>query len=253
MSSLRALWRTGRVLAQVARGWWTIVFLFPGLPQPARERHVSDWAIGMLRAMGITLEVRGVPAASGPLLLASNHISWLDILVLHAARFCRFVSKAEVHHWPVIGRLATGAGTLYIERASRRDAMRVVHKMAESLRAGEVVAVFPEGTTGDGRQLLPFHANLLQAAVSTGAPVQPVALSFLEAASREACFSPCYVDEDTLVGSVWRTLGGPPLVAVVNFGAPETCDGRDRRAWAADLHTRVQALRSSASVSSTST
>ncbi len=239
----RALWRTLRVLAQVASGWWTIVFFFPRLTPLQREQEVSDWARGMLRAMGITLEVQGLPAEAGPVLLAANHISWLDILVLHAARFCRFVSKAEVHHWPVIGRLATGAGTLYIERASRRDAMRVVHKMAESLRAGEVVAVFPEGTTGDGRELLPFHANLLQAAVSADAPVQPIALCFLDAATRQPCFTPCYVDEDTLVGSVWRTLSGPPLVAVVRFGTPERSNGRDRRAWAADLHDRVQALR----------
>ena len=239
----RALWRTLRVLAQVASGWWTIVFLFPRLTPLQREQRVRAWATGMLRAMGITLEVQGLPADAGPMLLAANHISWLDILVLHAARFCRFVSKSEVHHWPVIGRLATGAGTLYIERASRRDAMRVVHKMAESLRAGEVVAVFPEGTTGDGRELLPFHANLLQAAVSADAPVQPIALCFLDAATRQPCFTPCYVDEDTLVGSVWRTLSGPPLVAVVRFGTPERSNGRDRRAWAADLHDRVQALR----------
>jgi len=106
-----------------------------------------------------------------------------------------------------------------------------------------VVAVFPEGTTGDGRELLPFHANLLQAAVSADAPVQPIALSFLDAANRQPCFTPCYEEEDTLVGSVWRTLGGPPLVAVVRFGTPERCSGRDRRAWAADLHDRVQALR----------
>jgi 1-acyl-sn-glycerol-3-phosphate acyltransferase len=239
----RALWRTLRVLAQVASGWWTIVFVFPRLRPTEREQAVSDFARGMLRAMGITLEVQGLPAEAGPVLLAANHISWLDILVLHAARFCRFVSKSEVHHWPVIGRLATGAGTLYIERASRRDAMRVVHKMAESLRAGEVVAVFPEGTTGDGRELLPFHANLLQAAVSADAPVQPIALCFLDAATRQPCFTPCYVGEDTLVGSVWRTLSGPPLLALVRFGTPERSSGRDRRAWAADLHERVQALR----------
>jgi 1-acyl-sn-glycerol-3-phosphate acyltransferase len=65
-------------------------------------------------------------------LLVANHISWLDILVMHAARHCRFVSKSEVKHWPLIGTLATGAGTLYIERESRRDAMRVVHQMADA-------------------------------------------------------------------------------------------------------------------------
>jgi 1-acyl-sn-glycerol-3-phosphate acyltransferase len=243
LSALRALARVVGVLWQVLRGWLTIVFVFPRLSPAQRAQRVQAWAGGMLRALGIVLRVEGDPVGSGPALLVSNHISWLDILVLHAARFCRFVSKADVHHWPVVGRLATGAGTLYIERTSRRDAMRVVHHMADSLRAGDVLAVFPEGTTGDGRGLLPFHANLLQAPITAGCPVQPVALRFLDAASGEPSFTPCYLGDDTLVGSVWRTLGGPPIVAVVRFGAPQVSQGRDRRAWAADLQAAVQALR----------
>src|SRR3569832_1870289 len=127
------------------------------------------------------------------MLLVANHISWLDILVVHAARHCRFVSKSEVKRWPLIGTLATGANTLNIERESRRDAVRVVHHMAEALRAGDVLAVFPEGTTSDGRALLPFHANLIQAAISAAAPVLPVALSFMDKGSGAASFSPCYI------------------------------------------------------------
>ena len=100
-----------------------------------------------------------------------------------AARYCRFVSKADVRHWPLIGSLARGAGTLFIERESRRDAMRVVHHMAERLTAGDVLAIIPEGTTSDGVSLLPFHANLLQAAIATNAPVLPVALRFTNAAT----------------------------------------------------------------------
>jgi 1-acyl-sn-glycerol-3-phosphate acyltransferase len=98
-------------------------------------------------------------AKGGPLLLVSNHVSWLDILVINAVRPARFVSKADVRHWPLVGELITAAGTLYIEREKRRDAMRVVHRMADSLREGDVVAVFPEGTTGSGLDVLPFHAN----------------------------------------------------------------------------------------------
>ncbi len=145
---------------------------------------MQAWARRMLEVLGIALQVRGQPPLRGPMLLVANHISWLDILVLHAARHCRFVSKADVKRWPLIGALATGAGTLYIERESRRDAMRVVHHMAASLRSGDIVAVFPEGTTSDGMTLLPFHANLVQAAISAQAPVQPVALQFVEAAHR---------------------------------------------------------------------
>ena len=109
----------------------------------------------MLERLGVELELRGNPALAGPLLLVANHISWLDIIVLHAARHCRFVSKANVRHWPIIGSLATGAGTLYVERESRRDAMRVVHRMVAALQAGDVLAVFPEGTTGDGSRSCP--------------------------------------------------------------------------------------------------
>jgi 1-acyl-sn-glycerol-3-phosphate acyltransferase len=177
------------------------------------------------------------------MLLVANHISWLDILVMHAARHCRFVAKAEVRHWPLIGRLASGGGTLYIERESRRDALRVVHHMAERLRAGDILAVFPEGTTSDGTALLPFHANLLQAAISANAPALPLALSFLDTATRAPSLAPAYVGDDTLLGSVWRTLTAPPLTAIVSYGEPQFARGLERRQWAAQLRDAVRAAR----------
>lgn len=245
MKPLVALWRLLRVLAHALGGLCTITLEFPRLNPSQQQAKVQQWARGMLGVLGITLEVRGEPGAQGPLLLVSNHISWLDILVLHAGRYCRFVSKADVHHWPLVGRLATGAGTLYIERDSRRDAMRVVHHMAQALRAGDVLAVFPEGTTSDGVELLPFHGNLLQAAIAVDAPVQPVALSFIETASRQSTLRPCYIGNDTLVGSMWRMLTGPGITAVVSYGRLERHADRDRRAWAADLREQVRALRQS--------
>lgn len=243
MNSLRAAWRLARALTHALAGLATILFRFPRMTEVQRETQVQAWALKMLALLGIRVELRGRPPVIGPVLLVANHISWLDILVMHAARHCRFVSKADVRHWPLIGTLATGAGTLYIERASRRDAMRVVHHMAESLKRGEVVAVFPEGTTSDGLALLPFHGNLIQAAISTGAPVQPVALSFLDTQTRAPSLAPCYVDDDTLVMSVWRTASAPPVTAVVRYGEPQAAQGRDRRTWARDLRSAVDALR----------
>jgi 1-acyl-sn-glycerol-3-phosphate acyltransferase len=243
MKALRAAARLAHALLHALAGWRTIVFVFPRITPAAREQRVQDWSRRMLAILGIALELRGTPPRHGPMLLVANHISWLDILVMHAARHCRFVSKAQVRHWPLIGTLATGAGTLYIERESRRDAMRVVHHMAQALRAGDILAVFPEGTTSDGRALLPFHGNLVQAAISAGAPVQPVALAFLDAATRKASFAPSYVGDETLLGSLWRTLTAPPLVARVSFGDPQPSEGRQRRAWAAQLRDSVQALR----------
>jgi 1-acyl-sn-glycerol-3-phosphate acyltransferase len=176
-------------------------------------------------------------------LLVANHISWLDIVAMQAARPCRFISKSEVRHWPLVGLLAAGAGTLFIERASRRDAMRVVHQMAERLRAGDVLAVFPEGTTGDGTSVLPFHGNLLQAAISVNVPVQPVALKFTDAASGRDSLVPCYIGQDTLVHSLWRTARADGLQAVVLYGEVQTAQGRDRRQWAEDARAAIVALR----------
>lgn len=236
-------WRLARAVLHGIAGWFTITFAFPRLNPAAREARVQVWALKMLRILGIGLQVRGTPPAGGPVLLVANHLSWLDILVVHAARYCRFVSKSDVKQWPLIGALATGAGTLYIEREKRRDAMRVVHHMAESLKAGEVVAVFPEGTTGDGQQVLPFHANLIQAAISAHAPAQPVALRFVERASGRDSTSPLYLGEDSLLDSVWRTVNGAPFDAVVVFGEPQMPQGRDRRAWAQHLREEVARLR----------
>jgi 1-acyl-sn-glycerol-3-phosphate acyltransferase len=243
MSYLRAAWRLARALGHAFAGVLTILLLFPRWNPARREAQVQSWSLEMLRLFGVRLELHGEPPRQGPMLLVANHISWLDILVMHAARYCRFVSKADVKRWPVVGTLATGGGTIYIERESRRDALRVVHHVSESLRAGEVVAVFPEGTTSDGTALLPFHANMIQAALSADAPVQPVGLSFIDTATRALSRNPCYEPEDTLVSSMWRTLAGRPVTAVVRYGQPQLAQGRDRRAWAADLRSAVDQLR----------
>ncbi|CAM8638890.1 PlsC 1-acyl-sn-glycerol-3-phosphate acyltransferase [Comamonadaceae bacterium] len=242
MRQVKALWRISRVLLHVLAGAWRIRTVFPRLTQQQRDAEVQAWALAMLARLAIKLVVNGTPPSGGPVLLAANHISWLDIVVIHAARHCRFISKADIQHWPVVGTLATGAGTLYIERESRRDAMRVVHHMAERLSAGEVLAVFPEGTTGDGTHVLPFHANLLQAAIAVNAPIQPIALKFLDAQGQQS-FAPCYIGDDTLVGSLWRTLCSDGIQAVVTFGAQQTSEGRDRRAWAAAVREDIIALR----------
>lgn len=242
MRAACALWKLARALQHALAGWLTIALLFPRWNAQRRAATVQAWAQRMLRILGIPLHVQGPVPAQGPLLLVANHLSWLDILVMHAARHCRFVAKSDVKQWPLIGTLATGGGTLYIEREKRRDAMRVVHHMAESLRAGEIVAVFPEGTTGDGEGLLPFHANLVQAAISAEAPVQPVGLRYVDAGTGRASAGPLYLGDDTLLSSLWRAVAGPPFAAHVRFGAPETAQGRDRRAWSDSLRERVADL-----------
>ena len=241
MRVLQALYKFARVLGWVVFGYWRVRTVFPKLSDTQQARAVEVWARGMLAIMGIEVRVKGHPAA-GPVLMTANHISWLDILVMHAACHCRFVAKSEIQNWPLLGVLTTGGGSLYIERSSNRDAMRLVHHMADALRQGDVLAVFPEGGTGDGVNLLPFHANLLQAAVSAGAPLQPVALQFVEAASHQRSLAPCYHAQDTLVSSLWRTLCAPPLLAVVRYGDVQSTQGRHRRDCALSVQTAIADL-----------
>jgi 1-acyl-sn-glycerol-3-phosphate acyltransferase len=241
MRSLQAIAKFARVIAQVLRGYWTIRTTFPKLNDAQQAHYVEVWAGGMLAIIGIEVRVKGHPA-QGPVLMAANHISWLDILVMHAACHCRFVAKSEIRSWPLVGVLTTGGGSLYIERSSHRDAMRVVHQMAEALQQGQVLAVFPEGVTGDGITVQPFHANLLQAAISADAPIQPIALQFIDAHTHDISLAPCYRDDDTLVSSLWRTLCAPPLLAQVRYGDPQYAQGRSRREWAQDLQATVAHL-----------
>jgi 1-acyl-sn-glycerol-3-phosphate acyltransferase len=220
-----------------------IVLLFPLLSKAQCGMRVQAWARKMVKRLGIELEIVGAPARPVSMLLVSNHISWLDIVALHAACFCRFVSKADVEHWPVFGTLASGAGTLYVKRESRRDAMRVVHRMAEALRGGDILAVFPEGTTGDGRSLLPFRSSLIESAIAADAPVQAVALKIIDRRTGQPSRAASYIGDESLLGSIWRTLRARDLRVVVAFGALQFNNGRDRRAWAHDLRREINAMR----------
>jgi 1-acyl-sn-glycerol-3-phosphate acyltransferase len=236
-----AFWRLLRALMLLIEGAAICAVVFPFAAAPARMRHVAHWSGRMLRALGITLHSSGTPR-DGPLLLVANHVSWLDILAINALQPARFVSKADVRAWPLIGWLVACGGTLFIERERKRDALRVVHQVAQTLQAGAVVALFPEGTTSDGQGLLAFHANLLQAAISTETPVQPVALRFADAQHR---FSPAaaYVGETSLAQSVGWIVMARGLQAHVEWLAPEPSAGRERRELAQRLRMRImQAL-----------
>jgi 1-acyl-sn-glycerol-3-phosphate acyltransferase len=229
-----------RGIVHLLHGMWTIATRFGGACPEQRAQYIAEWSRGLLRLVNVTVNIQGTPQSHGPLLVVLNHVSWLDILVMLAAQPVCFVSKSEVRHWPIIGWLATHVGTLYIERASPRDAMRVVHQVADQLRAGGIVAVFPEGTTSDGAGVLPFHGNMLQAAISASSPVQPVALRFLEQSGQRSV-SPVYIDDDTLLSSVWRMLCAQPITASLDFLMPVATEGLERRALAAQLHSLISA------------
>jgi 1-acyl-sn-glycerol-3-phosphate acyltransferase len=238
--TLRAVWRLLRCVVHGLHGLAIVLMRFDALEVAQRHARIRWWSAKMLRLMGIALQVEGRLHETGALLVA-NHVSWLDINALHAVvPQARFVSKADIQSWPLVSRLADAAGTLYLQRERKRDALRVVHVVAEALTSGQLVAVFPEGTTSDGHALLPFHANLLQAAIATGTPIQPVALRFSD--DRD-CISAAveFVGATTLVESLWRVARAEHLVVHVALLPARPSAEADRRVLAQTLRNDIAA------------
>ena len=242
-SSLRGAWRLVRAVLHGLHGLLMVLLRFPSLAREEREERIRWWSAKMFRVLGMRLEVMGT-FGPGAKLLVVNHISWLDILAVHAAcPEARFVSKAEVRQWPLLSRLIDSARTLYLQRERARDALRVVHEMAAALKAGDTVAVFPEGTTGTGHELLPFHANLLQAAISTATPVQPLALSFADA-DHGVSAAADFTGDITLAQSLWALARARGMTVEVRILPPLESAHADRRALAEHLREVIaQALR----------
>ncbi len=236
---LRGLWRMARATVHLLLGVLLAATRFGQIDSAARMRHVQWWSAKFLRLLGVSLVAQGTPRPGAKLLVA-NHVSWLDILAIDAVAPARFVSKSEVRHWPVFGWLATATGTLYIERERPRDAVRVMHQMAAALQAGETLAVFPEGTTADGHALLPFHANLLQGAISTATPVQPVALRYFDA-GHAISSAVHFMGETTLLQSVWSVVCAQGLGVRVSVLPALSVAHADRRRLAARLRGEIEA------------
>jgi 1-acyl-sn-glycerol-3-phosphate acyltransferase len=208
-----------RIAMHLLHGMLSIVRRFPGADDELRQKLIRAWSMQLLRLCGVTLVVhRGDSAIERGALVVSNHVSWIDIFVIDAWRPTPFVSKAEIRQWPVVGWLATQIGTVFIQREKRSDARRIVEQLGERLAAGELVCVFPEGTTSDGLGILPFHANLFQAAVATGAAVQPICLLYEDAQGRQTTAA-AYWGDMSMATSLQAILDGP-LTAHLYVGAP---------------------------------
>jgi lyso-ornithine lipid O-acyltransferase len=162
---------------------WHLLFLWLG--HPGRSRLPRYWHKAALWAIGVRVHVHGEAETRRPLMIAANHVSWLDILVLASVVDATFVAKAEVRDWPVFGTLARLQRSIFIKREERRQARDQADEMAARLNAGETVVLFPEGTTSDGNRLGEIKSSLFAAAASAAhfAPdgvvnVQPVAIAY---------------------------------------------------------------------------
>ncbi len=203
-------------------------------PPAARWLSIA-FCRSLLRILRVSVEIRGTVAGGDPVLLAANHISWIDILALGSAMpFC-FLAKSEVASWPVLSKFTTVQGTVFVDRSRRRNILPVNLAMARRMLAGRKVLLFPEGTTlgaaEPGRFLSSHFAaarDLLRLAPAVPAvALQPVALAYSSPTA-------AWIGDEALVPHLWRVLRGAPMRCTVVFGAPLPCPRpADRKAMAA--------------------
>jgi 1-acyl-sn-glycerol-3-phosphate acyltransferase len=193
------------------------------------HRMIRWWSGVLMRLFGFHLVRRGEPLP-GAVLLVANHVTWMDIELIHSQRMACFVAKSEIARWPLVGWLASRGGTIYHKRGSQESLNAVSQVMVERLRQGLAVAVFPEGGTGPGDHVRTFHARIFQAAIDARVPAQPVALRFSrhDAATTAVGFRP----GENFLQNFLRVLGEPATTAEVMFlePVPPTADGRRRMA-----------------------
>jgi 1-acyl-sn-glycerol-3-phosphate acyltransferase len=192
--------------------------VLPVTGRRSRER-VARWVFrSALRAFGVRLSVSGsigaVPGRGA--LVVNNHVSWLDIIAINAVQPMRAVAKRDIATWPVLGRLVSAAGSVYVDRERLRTLPGTVTELAGVLRNGSMVNVTPEGTTWCGRGSGRFRPALFQSAIDGGVPVIPVAVRFRMADGRETT-APAFIGEETLLDSVRRVARLRGLVMEVHL------------------------------------
>ena len=237
---IRLALRLARVMVHLVAGLATCALVFPLVSLATRERLTRRWSRKLLGLCRVSVEqTPGAPVLEHALIVA-NHVSWLDIFVINALHPCRFVAKAEIRSWPVLGWLAAAAGTVFIARGNRRELRHIFKGLVTVLQEGQRVAFFPEGTTSRQGEVLPFHANLFEAAIDEKVAVQPYALSYVDA-SGAYHHAVDYTGDTSFVDSLFTILEGKAVIARLQPLAPIDASGAHRRELAEAAQVAVGA------------
>lgn len=225
--TLHRIWVWVQIALHVICGVCTLSFLFPFLSRRNKDQKIQAWSKRILKIFNIELVVQGTGLLTHqPHLVASNHISWLDIHVINAFQPIRFVAKSEVAQWPVFGWMAKQLGTVFIRRDSSRHARQVVGQMADLLKT-ESICIFPEGTSTEGATVLPFKPNLFESAILAQTPVFPVAIQYLSKKTGERSESTAFIGDMGLLESMSNTINNRSLVAKITILEPYQSDAQN--------------------------
>ncbi len=227
----------GFALAACVLRFWLIRLRGP-LSLEQRARWLRSAARGVLASLGIGVEVEGRVPVSG--MVVSNHLSYLDIIIFSAAMPCFFVSKIEVKRWPFFGRAARAGGTIFLDRSSRVSADRAAAEISERFTGSIPILLFPEGTSSDGRQVLPFRPRLFLPAAQAQTPVTAAAIRYgLKDGVDEREL--CWYGDAPFLPHLWKVLGSADFSARICFGEPHMY--ANPRVAAQETHTEVEAIR----------
>lgn len=226
---------------------WQMAMKASGIGDPRRPALL--WHRMVLVLLGIRVKVHGELSDKRPLLLAANHVSWTDIMVLGSIAPVNFIAKAEVARWPVLGRLFRSQNSIFVEREARHRAGHQAREVAEKLKSGDPLVLFAEGTTGCGNRLLPFKSSLFGAAAqladdAEGFAVQPVAIFYsrlhgMATGRRHRARFSWIGDEDMVPHLVRLAMSGPATVDVF-LGRTIGFDGMNRKQVAGRAEAQVR-------------
>lgn len=210
--------------------------------QTWRLRCFRNWAQGTLAILRVAVRLSGPTPRQGPFVLVTNHLSYLDVVLIARLVPSVFVAKSEVRSWPVWGVLSRAMGTVFVDRSKPSDTRRVASTMARILASGVNVVVFPEGTSTDGMAVARFRSSLLQAAAESRLPVYAGAIRYRTGGQDPpARMSVCWWGDMTFLPHFWELCGVSRIEALVAFD-PEPATADDRKLLTRTMHSRVVAL-----------
>jgi len=230
------------IWAHVIRGVITLLIIFPSSKPSVKDMHIKSWSKRLLVLFGIELKINNQSIISDtPYLLASNHISWIDIHAINAFKPIRFVAKSEVERWPVFGWMAKQLGTVFIQRSNSRHAIEVVSNMTKALES-ESICIFPEGTSTEGSTVRPFKANLFESAVISRVPVYSLAIQYFDRNTGLRTDVTAFVGEMDLLESMSKILKHHNLRVELTFFPPSGASpvfSNDRKWLALQSHEQI--------------
>jgi 1-acyl-sn-glycerol-3-phosphate acyltransferase len=208
------------ICIHVIAGVLTLVFIFPRSSRELKNHHIQEWSKKLLTIFGVELRVLHPEVLpNNSYLLASNHISWMDIHAINAFRPIRFVAKSEVEQWPIFGWMAKQLGTVFIKRDSARHAHVVVGSMSKVLES-ESICIFPEGTSTNGETVRPFKPNLFESALIAHVPVYTLAIRYISKTTGKRSDAAAFIGDMGLLESMANILRARDLVVELNFFGP---------------------------------